>query len=138
MSKDPFKDNISNYLQSVADKDNLFAVTLKKPNKSIDECINYIYAEVKKTGRCGFENDEIYQMAVHYYDEDDIKVTGSIVKPLVKEVSDNVKVDIQQIKEQSIKNSTAPKPVASVPVVSSTKNKKSKSKQSFSQPSLFD
>lgn len=133
-NQDPFKENISNYLQSVADKDKLFAVTLAKPNKNIDECISYIYQEVKKTGRCGFEDSEIYKMAVHYYDEDDIKISGSVIKPVTKHVPEKPNVDIEKIKEEAIKNSTVPKQVAMAPVVSSAK----KSKQSFFQPSLFD
>lgn len=68
-----FKKTISDHLQSVADKDPLFAVTLKKENKNIDGCINYILGKVQKSGCSGFADDEIFGMAMHYYDEDGIK-----------------------------------------------------------------
>ncbi len=44
------------------------------PNKSIDECCKYIICEVHKSGMNGFDDDEIFGMAVHYYDENEIEV----------------------------------------------------------------
>lgn len=69
----PFEATIQSHLQLVASKDSLFADTLKKANKSLKECVNYIYDTVRKSGRIGFNDDEIFNMAIHYYDEDDIK-----------------------------------------------------------------
>ena len=62
--------------------DELFAVAYKKKNKNIDECFAYIMGEALKESSpvvpgvegCGMDNDVVYGMAVHYYDEDDIKV----------------------------------------------------------------
>lgn len=73
-TNDPFKEAIANYLQEIASKDELLANTLLKPNKNIDDCATYILNEVKKSGRQGFADDEIYNMATHYYDEDSIEV----------------------------------------------------------------
>ena len=73
-----FKKVISNHLQSVADSDSLFAETLKKPAKNLNECVTYIFNQVKKTGKNGFADDEIFSMAVHYYDEDNIEVGKSV------------------------------------------------------------
>lgn len=70
---DSFTKIISDHLQQVASTDPLFAETLKKEKKSIEECITYILNTVQKSGRNGFADEEIFQMAVHYYDEDDIK-----------------------------------------------------------------
>ena len=69
-----FKATIEEHLRFVAFQDPLFAETLKKSNKNIDDCCNYILNTVKDSGINGFEDGEIYQMAIHYYDEDDIKV----------------------------------------------------------------
>lgn len=78
-----FKKIINDHLQERAANDPLFAITLAKKNKSIDECVNYIFSEVQKSGCHGFDDDEIFQMAVHYYDEDSIKdvksVSGQVV-----------------------------------------------------------
>lgn len=71
---DYFKEVIQSYLEERAMRDELFAKSYWKENKSLEECINYILTEVQKSGCHGFADDEIYSMAVHYYDEDDIKV----------------------------------------------------------------
>ncbi len=73
-STEQFKEIIHTHLKERAAEDRLFAVTFSKPEKSIDNCITYILNEVKKSGCTGFADDEIFNMAVHYYDEDDIKV----------------------------------------------------------------
>ncbi len=69
-----FTRTIAEYLNQRAMTDPLFAPNLIKPNKNIEECITYILNEVQKSGCNGFDNDEIYSMAVHYYDEDNIEI----------------------------------------------------------------
>ncbi|RZJ83176.1 MAG: hypothetical protein EOO20_23270, partial [Chryseobacterium sp.] len=73
-----FKQIINDYLQERGKSDKLFARTLKKENKSLDECISYILETVKASGCEGFAEEEVFKMAVHYYDEDDIKVKGNL------------------------------------------------------------
>ena len=73
-----FTRTIAEYLNQRAMTDPLFAPNLQKPNKSIEECITYIMSEVQKSGCNGFDDDEIYSMAVHYYDEDDIEVGKAV------------------------------------------------------------
>ena len=75
---DQFTRTISEYLNQRAMTDPLFAPNLMKPNKNLEECITYILSEVQKSGYNGFEDDEIYSMAVHYYDEDDLEVGNAI------------------------------------------------------------
>lgn len=72
-STENFKKVILAYLQKRAAEDPLFAVTFAKPDKNIDDCINHIINTVQKSGCNGFEDQEIYSMAVHYYDEDGIE-----------------------------------------------------------------
>ena len=69
-----FTRTIAEYLNQRAMTDPLFAPNLMKPNKNIEDCVTYILNEVKKSGCNGFDDDEIYSMAVHYYDEDNIEV----------------------------------------------------------------
>ena len=71
---DTFKTAIQNYLEYRAATDELFVPLFAKPNKSIDECCKYIICEVHKSGMNGFDDDEIFGMAVHYYDENEIEV----------------------------------------------------------------
>lgn len=76
MSKqNPLKEAVQSYLDERAKADELFAVAYKKKNKSIDECCTYIMGEAKKRGNtvC-MSDDEVFGLAVHYYDEDNIKI----------------------------------------------------------------
>jgi len=71
---DEFKNTIKEHLDQRAQTDGLFAVSYAKENKNLDDCITYILNTVKSSGRNGFTDPEIFGMAVHYYDEDDVKV----------------------------------------------------------------
>jgi len=77
-STDTFKNTIKKYLDTRAEEDPLFAVTYKKESKNIDDCCTYILNTVKNSGCAGFTDDEVYGMAVHYYDEDKIEVGKTI------------------------------------------------------------
>lgn len=68
---------IKNYLDNRARTDELFAAKYANPKKSIDECCKYITGEAyarAKNGCAVISDEEVYGMAVHYYDEDDIKI----------------------------------------------------------------
>jgi len=71
---DPFKQVIKSYIEQRAKVDKLMAVSFAKEGKNIDDCVTYILNTVKKSGCNGFADDEIFSMAMHYYDEDNIKV----------------------------------------------------------------
>jgi len=72
-----FKNTIREYLEKRGSKDPLFGRILQKPGKNIDDCITYILNTVQKSGCNGFTDDEIYNMAIHYFDEDKIDIGGS-------------------------------------------------------------
>ncbi|MBD5131922.1 MAG: PcfK-like protein [Clostridiales bacterium] len=80
---DKFKQVIKTYLEKRAKEDELFAPKYANPKKSLDECVDYIIDEVQKSGRQGFADEEIYGMAVHYYDEEDLKVEKGKSSPRV-------------------------------------------------------
>lgn len=73
-----FETTIQTYLENRAKTDSLFAETYRKANKSIEECIKYIYSQARKLAKggneVGVDDATVYGWAVHYYDEDDIKV----------------------------------------------------------------
>lgn len=72
-----FQDTIKAYLDKRAEEDSLFAVTYAKENKNIKDCCSYITSQAKKqaSGGCAaISDDVVFGWAVHYYDEDDIKV----------------------------------------------------------------
>lgn len=69
------KDAIKAYLDERAKNDELFAASYAKPNKNIDECFKYVVGEARKRGNAVYVSDEeVFGWAVHYYDEDDIKI----------------------------------------------------------------
>ena len=72
-----FKQVIQSYLEQRAKRDSLFATSFAKQSKNIYECCNYIIGEAKKRGDNAvfMSDDEVFGLAVHYYDEDNIKVS---------------------------------------------------------------
>lgn len=99
---DAFKQTIQAYLDNRAQTDSLFATSYAKENKNIDGCVNYIYSEVKNSGRNGFTDEEIFGMAVHYYDEDDLKASKvSNVKAVVNHVVELSEEEKERLKQQA-------------------------------------
>lgn len=70
-----FQDTIAQYLMARAEKDPMFAVKLANPSKTMEQCCQFIIGEVKKSGCCGFTDDEIFGWAMHFWDEQEIKVS---------------------------------------------------------------
>lgn len=69
------KDAIKAYLDERAKNDEQFAQSYAKTNKNIDECFDYVIGEACKRGNAVYMTDaEVFGLAVHYYDEDDIKI----------------------------------------------------------------
>jgi len=71
---DYFKLTIQRYLEQRAQSDELFAPRYADPKKNMDDCITYILNYVQQSGVNGFADDEIYSLALHYFDEDGIDI----------------------------------------------------------------
>jgi hypothetical protein len=113
-----FKTTIQHYLEQRAQTDELFAVAFAKLNKNVDDCITYILNTVQKSGCNGFHDDEIYSMAVHYYDEDSIEVgkpiNGKVVVNHVVELTEDEKEEarkqaLQRVQNEAYSRMTQPK-----------------------------
>lgn len=124
-----FKAQIENHLKELATKDELFAFTLKKENKNIEDCITYILNEVQKSGKMGFADDEIYGMAVHYYDEDDIQVGKKVSAKVVV----NHSIDAPKPKKESKQSPVQDQP-KEVKKVTKPKVEKQQASLSFEFP----
>lgn len=75
-----FEATIQRYLEKFADNDALFGLKYEKgvqDGKTITSCCNWIIDQVRESGRNGFSDAEIFGMAVHYYDEEELKADGS-------------------------------------------------------------
>ena len=73
-----FKQTIKEYLDEKARTDKLFAASYAKESKNFDDCITFILNQVKASGCCGMTDDEVWSLAIHYYDEDNIDVGNPI------------------------------------------------------------
>lgn len=131
---DIFKRTIHTYLVKRAANDELFAEKYANPDKNIDDCCTYILNQVQKSGCNGFADDEIYSMAIHYYDEDNIEVgrpmnvhlvVNHVVELTAEEKEQARKDAIQKAQDEAYRKITQPV-------------KKAKKVTLNTQPSLFD
>ena len=91
-----FKNVIQNYLDERAQYDELFAENYRKKDKDMDSCIQYILNTVKQSGCNGFADDEIYSMAVHFFDEDNIDIGSPINAHVVAVVNQVVELTAEE------------------------------------------
>lgn len=100
-----FNEAIKNYLDQRAKEDSLFAEAYKKKGKTIEGCCNYIISEVQKSAkgnRAAMTSDEVFSLAVHYYDEDNVKAD--------KKVNARVVVPAELVSKEKTSSSTEEKP----------------------------
>lgn len=131
-----FKAAIQNYLEYRAMTDDLFAPRYANPAKNIDDCITYILNEVQKSRMNGFDDDEIYSMAMHYYDEDDIEIG----KPISCKVMVNHHVELTEEEKQNARRKAIEQyqQMELNKLQSRVKQKSSATQITNVQPSLFD
>lgn len=104
-----FETTIQTYLENRAKTDSLFAETYKKENKSIEECCKYIMQQAQKmynkrvNGGIAIDRKTVYGWAIHYYDEDDIKLEGELERV---EVAAPSTIQNSIIKERSVQKKT--------------------------------
>ncbi len=129
MAMKEFERAIKAYLDNRAANDPLFAQSYAKPNKSIEECCKFLIGEacamaVKVDGgkAAGTTDAEIYGLAVHYYDEDDIKIkpingtckvvhTGPAVdyEPTEEDKEEARKAALKRLEDEAYEKLHAPK-----------------------------
>ena len=95
-----FQDTIARYLMERAQTEPDFAMKLASPNKSMEQCVTYIINQVKKSGCCGFEDFEIYNWAMDYWDEVEVEVgepiNCNVVVNHVVELTEEEKTEARQ------------------------------------------
>jgi ribosome-associated translation inhibitor RaiA len=100
---DSFKKVIEAHLQKMAEADQVFAAKLQNEKKNIDGCITYILNTVKKSGCNGFADEEIFGMAVHYYDEENVEVGKPVnCQVVVNRVPELTEEEKKQAKQAAI------------------------------------
>ena len=134
---DIFKTAIQKYLEYRAATDELFAPRYANPLKNIDDCCTYIINQVQKSRMNGFEDDEIYSMAVHYYDENEIEVG----KPIECKVIVNTHIELtEEEKKEARQKAIEQYQQAELRKIQDRNKPKAKpaEKATNVQPSLFD
>lgn len=131
-----FEETIKKYLDERAKNDEQFAVSYAKENKSIKECCRYIIGEasLSRNGNVAvMSDDEVFGLAVHYYDEDDIeikhvseaRVSANNYEPTEEDKERAKKAALKRLEEEQLEKLRSPK-------------KKVPTAQPTGQISLFD
>lgn len=108
-----FKTAIENYLSQTALADAVFAQDFAKESKNLESCCNYIFGEVKKTGLCAFDNQEIFDMAVKYYTDDSIGQPQPVNCRVV--VKEPAVADLFTSAPEAVQNTAAAKTAVTAP-----------------------
>ena len=103
-----FEKAIKAFLDDKAEKDPAFAEKYRSEKKNITDCCKFIIAEVKKSckGKDAACTDEyVYGLAIHYYDEEDIKAPANVPSCRVVVPGDVqlTEEDIKEAKEEAIR-----------------------------------
>ena len=65
---------IESFIMQKMDANDLFAKKVSNPKKNIGDCITYVINTIEKSRYKGLCDNDVYSLAVHYYEEDDIEV----------------------------------------------------------------
>ena len=156
------RNNVDNWLKVIADyllTRNDIKDSLAKENKSLEECGQYILQEARKKGsHVAMTDEEVFGLAVHYYDEDDITVKHTSkaevkvaapkddkpLKPLAeyrKEIDrteSKESIDIDKIVEEQVNKKLAEIKRAEQKKKEKRKAERKAKKPKVNQVSLFD
>lgn len=103
-----FEKAIKAFLDDKAEKDPAFAEKYRSEKKNIADCCKFIIAEVKKSckgNEAACTDQYVYGLAMHYYDEENIKIPDNAPSCRVV-VPGDVKLteeDIKEAKEEAIR-----------------------------------
>ena len=135
-----FAEQIKALIEKECETDKELKALTEKPNKSYEECAKYIIGEAYNTCKnnkqgnmgywCGVDNTPLINLIVHYYTEDDIKITELPSNVSVKATAGSTPKP-KEIKPKGVK--PIPQPTVAAP-----KKKKEEKKSNVVQLNLFD
>lgn len=141
-----FQKRIKEYLDGKAANDAAFAAKYANEKKSVEECCDFIIGEVQKTKRIGFDDSEIYGVAVHYYDEEDCKPNGKhscrIICDVAPVITEEEKAKLaeeakEEYKQGIIKQMQEDERIRKEKQAKAAKEKREKEAAIYNQQSLF-
>ena len=132
-----FKQTIKAYLDERAKNDELFAVSYAKENKNMDDCVTFILNQVKRSKCMGLTDEEVYSLAVHFFDEDDIEIGNSIAcNVIVNHTVELTEEEMAQARQEAFKEYQAEQ--LRKMQKRTNKPKTPKAQPEITTPSLFD
>jgi hypothetical protein len=132
-----FKQTIKAYLDERAKNDELFAVSYAKENKNMDDCVTFILNQVKRSKCMGLTDEEVYSLAVHFFDEDDIEIGNPIAcNVIVNHTVELTEEEKAQARQEALKEYQAEQ--LRKMQKRTNKPKTPKAQPEITTPSLFD
>lgn len=132
-----FKQTIKAYLDERAKNDELFAVSYVKENKNMDNCVTFILNQVKRSKCMGLTDEEVYSLAVHFFDEDDIEIGNPIAcNVIVNHTVELTEEEMAQARQEAFKEYQAEQ--LRKMQKRTNKPKTPKAQPEITTPSLFD
>ena len=132
-----FKQTIKAYLDERAKNDELFAVSYAKENKNMDDCVTFILNQVKRSKCMGLTDEEVYSLAVHFFDEDDIEIGNPIAcNVIVNHTVELTEEEMAQARQEAFKEYQAEQ--LRKMQKRTNKPKTPKAQPEITTPSLFD
>lgn len=132
-----FKQTIKAYLDERAKNDELFAVSYAKENKNMDDCATFILNQVKRSKCMGLTDEEVYSLAVHFFDEDDIEIGNPIAcNVIVNHTVELTEEEKAQARQEALKEYQAEQ--LRKMQKRTNKPKTPKAQPEITTPSLFD
>ena len=137
-----FAEQIKAMIEEECKTDTELKALTEKPNKSYEECAKYIIGEAYNTCKnnkqgnvgywCGVDNTPLINLVVHYYTEDDIKITELPSNVSVKATAGSTPPKPKEIKPKPAEVKPIPQPTVAAP-----KKKKEEKKSNVVQLDLF-
>ncbi len=132
-----FKQTIKAYLDERAKNDELFAVSYAKENKNMDDCVTFILNQVKRSKCMGLTDEEVYSLAVHFFDEEDIEIGNPIAcNVIVNHTVELTEEEKAQARQETLKEYQAEQ--LRKMQKRANKSKTPKAQPEITTPSLFD
>ena len=135
-----FTEHIKALIEKECETDKELKALTEKPNKSYEECAKYIIGEAYNTCKnnkqgnvgywCGVDNTPLINLVVHYYTEDDIKITELPSNVSVKATAGSTPKP-KEIKPKAAEAKPNPQPTVAAP------KKKEEKKSNVVQLDLF-
>lgn len=132
-----FRQTIKAYLDERAKNDELFAVSYAKENKNMDDCVTFILNQVKRSKCMGLTDEEVYSLAVHFFDEEDIEIGNPIAcNVIVNHTVELTEEEKAQARQEALKEYQAEQ--LRKMQKRTNKPKTPKAQPEITTPSLFD